>query len=290
MTRSKTKKADGSRVVNQRRMYVDCRYGQLHLRSAFPSNGGFDELTPLICLHQSPMSSRVFRRFLELMGSDRSVYAPDMPGFGESDPPPSRPLVADYAAAICDFMDQMRLREVDLLGYQSGSAIAAEVAIARPQQVRRVAMAAVPVFDAAEREAFRQTPWPVPVREDGAHLAEEWQRSVRWRGPGVTLEQLADGFADKLGNGAHAWWGAAAAVDYDAGSRLPQVTQPVLVLRPNDDLWEITPRAEPLLRNAHFVDLAEYGFGLFDVAPEVVESHVRDFLDAEEASARARRA
>jgi len=290
MTKPKTQKAGGSRVVNLRRMYVDCRYGQLHLRSAFPSNGGFDELTPLICLHQSPMSSRVFRRFLELMGSDRSVYAPDTPGFGESDPPPSRPLISDYAGAICDFMDHMRLREVDLLGYHTGSAIAAEVAIARPRQVRRVTMVAVPAFDDAERGAFRQTPWPVPVREDGTHLAEEWRRSLRWRGPGVTLEQLADGFADKLRNGAHAWWGAAAAVEYDAGSRLPQITQPVLVLRPNDDLWDITPRAQPLLGNAHFVDLPEYGFGLFEVAPEVVAGHVRAFLDAETASARARRA
>ena len=287
---NKTQKAGDAPVVNLRRLYVDCRYGQLHVRSAFPSSGGFDELTPLVCLHQSPMSSRVFRGFLELMGTDRSVYAPDTPGFGESDPPPSRPLIADYAAAICDFIDQMRLRQVDLLGYHTGSAIAAEVAIARPRQVRRLIMVAAPVFNEAEREAFRQAPWPVPPREDGAHLVEEWQRSLRWRGAGVTLRQLAEGFAEKLRNGAHAWWGAAAAVGYDAESRLPQVTQPVLVLRPNDDLWEATARAEALLRNASLVDLPEAGFGLFDVAPEVVAGQVRNFLDAENATVRARRA
>ena len=28
---------------------------------------------------------------------DRSVYAPDLPGFGNSDPPPARPGIADYA-------------------------------------------------------------------------------------------------------------------------------------------------------------------------------------------------
>jgi hypothetical protein len=28
-------------------MYVDCRYGQLHVHTAFPSNGGFDERVPL---------------------------------------------------------------------------------------------------------------------------------------------------------------------------------------------------------------------------------------------------
>jgi len=30
-------------AVNLRRLYVDCRYGQLHVHSAFPSSGGFDE-------------------------------------------------------------------------------------------------------------------------------------------------------------------------------------------------------------------------------------------------------
>ncbi len=265
-------------AVNQRRMYVDSRHGQLHLRSAFPSNGGFDEGAPLVCLHQSPMSSRVFRAFLPEMGRDRSVYAPDTPGFGESDAPAAQPAIADYAAAIGDFLDDMRFREVDLLGYHTGSAIAAELAIARPKQIRRVVMVAVPAFNDAERRAFAARPWPVPAREDGAHLVEEWQRTVQWRGPGVSLEQLAEGFAEKLRNGAHAWWGASAAMNFDAAARLPQVKQPVLVLRPKDDLWEVTARARELLRDGQFVDLPEFGFGLFDVAPDVVARHLRSFL------------
>jgi pimeloyl-ACP methyl ester carboxylesterase len=268
-----------SPAVNLRRMYADCRYGQLHLHSAFPSTGGFDELTTLICLHQSPMSSRVFRDFLAHMGTDRSVYAPDTPGFGESDPPDEPPSIADYAGAIGDFIDHMRFRRVDLLGYHTGSAIAAELAIARPEQVRRVVMVAAPVFTDAEREAFRKLPWPVPLREDGAHLLAEWQRTVRWRGPGVTLEQLAGSFAEKLGNGPRAWWGASAAMNFRADQRLPLLAQPVLVLRPKDDLWDITPRAQPLLTSARFVDLPDHGFGLFDVAAGLVAQHVRPFLD-----------
>jgi len=77
---------------------------------------------------------------------------------------------------------------------------------------------------------------------------------------------------------------------YDAAARLPLVTQPVLVLRPNDDLWEVTPRAGALLRRAEFVDLPEYGFGLFDVASDVVAGLAREFLDREDAAALARRA
>ena len=265
--------------VHLRRMYVDCRWGQLHLRSAFASNGGFDELTTLVCLHQSPMSSRVFEPFLRLMGSDRSVYAPDTPGFGESDPPPSQPAIADYAAAIGDVIDHLRLRRVDLLGYHTGASIAAELAIARPDQVRRVVMVAAPVFTQAERDAFDARPWPLPLREDGAHLAGEWQRTLQWRGPGATLEQLAARFAEKLHNGPLAWWGASAAMHYPAQERLPHITQPVLVLRPRDDLWDVTPRARELLPEAKWLDLPEQGFGLFEAAPELVAGHVRAFLD-----------
>lgn len=274
----RNKSEPDSPAVHVRRMYVDCRHGQMHLRTAFSGNGGFDELTPLVCLHQSPMSGRVFERFMPLMGTDRTVYAPDTPGFGESDPPPAQPAIADYAAAIGDFLDHLRLRRVDLLGYHTGAAIAAELAIARSEQVRRVVMVAVPVFDAAERQAFDRARWPAPLREDGTHLVEEWQRSLRWRDPGVTLEQLAASFADKLRNGPRAWWGASAAMHWAAAQRLPLLAQPVQVLRPRDDLWDVTSRAAALMPGATFVDLPKHGFGLFEVAPQVVADHVRPFL------------
>lgn len=135
--------------VNQRRMYVDWRHGQLHLRSAFPPSGGFDELTPLICLHGEAGSSRVFGRLLGELGADRSVYAPDLPGSGESDPAPRRAGAPECAAAVGDFLDQMRLRTVDVLGHQWGGWVAAELALARPEQVRRVVFVSAPAAIAA---------------------------------------------------------------------------------------------------------------------------------------------
>jgi len=123
-------------------MYVDCRHGQLHLRSAFPSNGGFDELTTLVCLGPGTSTSRLFAGFLADMGHDRSVYAPDLPGFGESDPPPAASSTSDLLAAVGDFIDHMRFHRVDLLGYEGGAALASALAAARPERVRRVVLAA----------------------------------------------------------------------------------------------------------------------------------------------------
>ncbi len=136
-------------TIHLRKMYVDCRFGQLHMHTAFPSSGGFDELTPMICIGSPTQTGRVFRPLLRELGRDRSVYAPDLPGSGESDAPPELPTVADHGAACVDLIESLRLRQVDVVAYQAGSIAAIEFALARPDQVRRVALLGVPVSDAA---------------------------------------------------------------------------------------------------------------------------------------------
>src|SRR3979490_2100248 len=79
--------------VRTRRAYFDCRFGQLHVRTAFPTTGGFDEQVTLFCLHPDNSSSRMFTRFLPEIADERSVYAPDLPGLGESDPSPAASVV-----------------------------------------------------------------------------------------------------------------------------------------------------------------------------------------------------
>jgi len=259
-----------------RRGYFECRYGQLHVHNAIPPGGGFEEGTPLLCIHHTNGSGRVFDRFLALAGRDRSVYAPDTPGFGESDPPPSRPTISDYAAVIGDFLDTMRFRQIDVLGYQAGSLIAAEMAIARPQQIRRVVMVSVPVLNDAERDAFRRG--SSLVSEDGSHLLTEWKRTLESYGPGVPLEVRARAFAEKLKSGVHAAWALAAAQQYATRERLALVTQTALVLRPKDDFWDATLRARELLPKARFLDLPDQGNGLFEAAPESVVESTKEFL------------
>jgi pimeloyl-ACP methyl ester carboxylesterase len=266
-------------IVHVRRAYVDSRFGQLHLTTAFPSGGGFDELTPLVCLHQSPASGRVFAKLLPLLGRDRSVYAVDTPGFGQSDAPRTQPSIEDYAAAMGDFLDHMRLRTADVLGYHTGSAIGTQLALDRPQQVRRLVLIGTPLFTPAEREAFLARPWPLPPRDDGSHVVEEWRRTLERRGPGVSIVELTASFAEKLRNGERAWWGASAAISYPMQERLPRIKQPTLVLRPHDDLWENTLRVRKLLPHAPILDLPDVGFGLFDMAPVEIAGYIREFLD-----------
>ena len=130
-------------AVRMRRAYFDCSYGQLHVRTAFPGTGGFDELVTLICLHGAAGSSRAFAAFLPEMATTRSVYAPDMPGCGESDPSPEG-SAAEAAQAIAELAADLRLRQIDVLGVGTGASAALALAAARPEQVRRLVLTQLP--------------------------------------------------------------------------------------------------------------------------------------------------
>jgi len=261
-----------------RRGYFESRYGQLHVHNAIPPGGGFEEGTPLLCLHKSPLSGRVFERFLALAGRDRSVYAPDLPGFGDSDPPTSRPAIVDYAAAVGDFLETMRFRQIDLLGYHAGAIIAAELAITRPKQIRRVVLVSVPLLTESEREAAKRVPPSIPPNVEGPQLATEWQRVAESYGAAAPIELVNGTFVEKLRNGVHPAWLSYAALQYAVRERLSLLTQQVLVLRPRDELWEATLRAREVLPKARCIDLGDQGPGLFETASELVADHVREFL------------
>ena len=168
-------------TVHLRKMYVDCRFGQLHVHTAFPSSGGFDELTPMVCVPPLGKTGRVFRPLLKDLGRDRSVYVPDPPGCGESDAPAQAAEVADQAASVVDLLDSLRLRQVDVVGFHGGSAAAVELAVARPDQVRRVVLLGVPAsetgFQAGERLPLLRQPVLVLRPRD-----ESWDSTGRTEG------------------------------------------------------------------------------------------------------------
>jgi pimeloyl-ACP methyl ester carboxylesterase len=133
-------------AVRTRRAYFDCRFGQLHVRTAFPTTGGFDEGVTLFCLHPSEASSRIFDRFLPEIANDRSVYAPDLPGCGESDAAPTL-SISDAASAVADLARDLRLRHIDVLGFRLGAGVALEMAATAPELVRRLILVAPPVME-----------------------------------------------------------------------------------------------------------------------------------------------
>jgi pimeloyl-ACP methyl ester carboxylesterase len=161
------KRPSASAPAHLRRMYLDCRYGQLHLATAYPASGGFDEASPIVFLHAEDGTGADFNRCAALLGTDRSIYAPDLPGSGGSDAPKGRMAIAGLALAVVDLIDQLRIRRVDLVGAGRGALVAYELAATRPQAVRRLVVA-------GNQEPAIQLPQPMlQVSNDAARILEE---------------------------------------------------------------------------------------------------------------------
>jgi pimeloyl-ACP methyl ester carboxylesterase len=131
-----------STPARTRRTYFDCRYGQLHVHQAIPPGGGFDEATALLCLPGARGLGSFFVALLSPLGVNRSIYAPDLPGFGGSDPAPGGAGSEHWAAAMIDLLDSIRQRRVDVLAHGEGAAIALALKAQRPELVRRMAWSA----------------------------------------------------------------------------------------------------------------------------------------------------
>ena len=251
--------------------------GQIHFRRA----GKASEHAPVVLFHQSPNSSQVFVEFMSELGADRAVFAPDTPGFGESDLPSGQPEIRDYAESMVAFLDANDIGRADLLGYHTGAAIAIEVARLRPDRVRRLVLVGIPAFTPDEAAAFEARPWPQPFDVDGDAIAASWRSSLQWRGPGQSDASVRRWFDQKTANGPTSWWGARAALRYPTAEALQDIDTPIFFIRPRDDLWDSSLRVLPSIPDAARLDLPQFAFGLFEAVPAEMAGYVREFLDRE---------
>ena len=266
--------APAASPVRVRREFVEIRFGQLHLRRASPAQG-FGLHAPVVLLHQSPLSGRMFSELLPELARDRVVYAPDTPGYGESDPPPKVPTIGDYADGLQDFIAELK-EPVDLVGYHTGALIAAEFTARYPQLVRRLVLISVPIFSAERRGQLVTT---TALAEDGSHLLGEWKSTMSVRPPGQSLEQAARIVAEKQRAGLRAGWAMAAIAGYEPEARLRSIARPTTVVRPKDGLWDAGATAASLIPGARLIDAPQWGFGLFDADAAGVARLLRGSLD-----------
>lgn len=267
-----------SDVSNLQRLYLDARFGQMHVRAAKPQQT--PTARPLLCFHLSPLSGVVFETWLGEIGKDRLAFAPDTPGYGMSDPPPTQPTIADFAAAMGDLMDVLALEEADVMGYHTGSKICVELARQRPEQIKHLVLVSAPVYTDTELASqYAQMGEVHPPADDGSHLTEAWAGHWRWRGPEQTAAKLMRVFPDALRGGERRPWGHRAAFSYQHKDNLPDVAQPVLVINPKDDLTTYTARIEPYLNNGRIVDMPHWGHGFLDYHAAEAGKLIRTFLE-----------
>lgn len=266
-------------MTRVRRQYVDGPFGQVHIHLAKPDAPSAHP--PLICLHQSPKSSREFKSLIEAM-DDRIVVAIDSPGHGESDTPAheNEATIENYAKSAWAVISGLGYEKVDLLGHHTGAKVACEMAYQKPDAVRNIVMISALVLTPEERDVFKAQFQPIPLDEDGTRFKHMWAQSIRYRGPGMTLEQLAYSMAENLRAGEAYEWGHGAAFNYtdSFAERIKSLPHHITVLNPKDMLFDYTPRVAKLLRNGEVIDFPQWGYGFMDTETQAAIKAVRDAL------------
>jgi haloalkane dehalogenase len=167
----------------------------------------------LVFLHGNPLSSRVWRDVLpEVVGRARCL-APDLIGMGESGKPELAYRFEDHARYLEAYIEAMHLRDIVLVGYDWGGALALDWATRHPERVRGVVL----------YETFLR---PMSWSEWSPRGAELF-RALRTPGSGEAMVLEADEFlARSLANGVQRRLGEQEIAAYqtpfpDAASRRP---------------------------------------------------------------------
>jgi pimeloyl-ACP methyl ester carboxylesterase len=134
----------------------------------------------VVLLHQSPTSSREYESLIaRLAGHGFAVFAPDMAGYGLSDPHPrgAEVTIEDLAADVAAFLDATGIGQAGIYGFHTGGCIANE--FARRYQLRASVTIVGGFVCQTEEERdeilAHYLPPFVPLA-DGTHLAWLWSR------------------------------------------------------------------------------------------------------------------
>lgn len=257
-----------------RRAYVDGPHGQLHLRIA-------GDGTPLLLLHQSPLSGDQFSAALPLLAeAGFCAVAMDTPGFGQSDRPTEPVGISGYADAIPAVLAAVGWSKAHVLGHHTGASIAASLAARRPELVDRLILNGVAMLSDEERAHFAQFRFaPLELQADGGHLTAAWHQRLA-ASPGWTeLEAMHRHVTALLANPAHYFWGFEAAFAHDMAADLLAIAAPTLILsNTGEDLYAASRRAHELRPDFAFAALDGGTHDIIDEQPRAWAAMVARFL------------
>jgi len=129
----------GMRVLPVRAIALG-RPASSEIELAFVDTAPGSHSIPVILVHGSPGSSRIFRSLTAALSTSFRMIVPDLPGFGAS----SRNL-PDYsfrahARYLLELLDALRLPKAQFVGFSMGGGVVLSLADLAPQRVASIAM------------------------------------------------------------------------------------------------------------------------------------------------------
>jgi pimeloyl-ACP methyl ester carboxylesterase len=145
------------------------------------------------------------------------IYVPDLPGFGQSEPPPNAWAVHDYAQWVLSYLDTVGVPQVQLFGHSFGGRVGIVISAEHPDRVGKLVLA-----DSAG---------VLPPRRAGIRLRLSLYKAVRSGLYSIGARALAD----RLRNAYVARYGSA---DYKSAGALRETFVKVV----NEDLLPFAAR------------------------------------------------
>ena len=219
---------------------------------------------------------------MDKLSSDRLVFAIDTPGFGESDAPVSPPNISDYAFSILEFINHLNFDSVNLFGDHTGAKIAVEIIKQTPNKVGSAIFNSCPVYSKEQMKKMMlhledEKPKQI-IPKDGSHFVERWQSLQKWYQK-APLELINRDFIEMQRPLDKGWYGHNAAFAVNHADNLPKINHPLLVLCPNDMLWDATKASSNFLVNGSIMELPEYGMGSLSIETKMYSNILKEFYD-----------
>ena len=161
-------------AVDIDRAFVRIEEGLVHYRHAGIRDDA--KALPIYVAHAGPGSSAGYMTLIEGLAEARFVVAPDTLGNGDSAAPaPDVPDLMYYADSVCRVLDALNIDQVDYFGSHTGAHIGCELAIARPDRLRRIIFDGIGFFDEALRQDMLANYAPEIVPDEfGTQLPWAW--------------------------------------------------------------------------------------------------------------------
>ena len=257
------------------RGYFGGPQGQIHYRRA----GKMGD-TPLLLLHQSPLSSTQFDAVIpELAERGFHAVALDMPGFGMSDALPVDAQLEDYAAILPAALAAFGWSGASIVGHHTGAVVAAVFAAAQPALVTKLVLNGFPLLTQVERDHFASFYFgPKDPKPDGSHLLTAWNNRLRSTPGWSDLALMHRYTVEGLTRGNTNWRAFPLVINADLSGLLQRLTTPTLLLtNTGEDLYAATKRAHAL--RSDFFRYAELTGGSHDIIDEQPAAWTRTVVD-----------
>ena len=262
-----------------RKAYADTSGGQVHYRTLADGAG-----PPLVCLHQTASSSKMFVALMERLAGTRPIYALDTPGFGGSFDPEGMPSLTDYCNWLLEAIDSLGLERFHLLGHHTGACLGVEIAARHPERLQSFCMIGPVPLTAEERNEFsKHYGSPFSPDAEGAYLQDTWAY-VNALGPDSDLALLHREFVDtaRAYMGRYQIYTAVWAQDFVAYYN--EVSCPMQIMcAPADVLYPFFARAQEMRPDAEAVEIKGSNFEP-DEDPDGIVAALKPFLAKNDAA------